>query len=162
MIRDTSATDRRIEVAPSRKRYVVIGAVCAIVLAALVWVVPTVGRLISAGASVSSATLRIAEVKRGTLTRDISAQGKIVAAQSPTLYTTAAGTITLLTHAGDKVEKDQVLAEVDSPELKNKLEQEEATLSSLDLNILSKSGWTLSLPITLSMTSFFPEFLRSR
>ena len=135
MIRDTSATDRRIEVAPSRKRYVVIGAVCAIVLAALVWVVPTVGRLISAGASVSSATLRIAEVKRGTLTRDISAQGKIVAAQSPTLYTTAAGTITLLTHAGDKVEKDQVLAEVDSPELKNKLEQEEATLSSLDVDV---------------------------
>jgi HlyD family secretion protein len=137
MIRDTSATDRRIETttAASRKRYVVIGAACAIVLAALIWVVPTVARLISAGASVSSASLRIAQVKRGTLTRDISAQGKIVAAQSPTLYATAAGTITLLTHAGDKVAKDQVLAEVDSPELKNKLEQEEATLSSLDVDV---------------------------
>ena len=135
MIRDTSAQDRRIDAAPSRKRHVVIGAVCAVVLAALIWVVPTVGRLISAGASVSSTSLRIAQVKRGTLTRDISAQGKIVAAQSPTLYATAAGTITLLTHAGDKVQKDQVLAEVDSPELKNKLEQEQATLSSVEVDV---------------------------
>lgn len=137
MIRDTSAQDRRIEVAATRnvKRLVLIGAACAIVLVALVWVVPTVARLISSGVSVSGASLRIAQVKRGTLTRDISAQGKIVAAQSPTLYATAPGTITLLTHAGDKVEKDQVLAEVDSPELKNKLEQEQATLSSLDVDV---------------------------
>ncbi|HEY8011464.1 MAG TPA: efflux RND transporter periplasmic adaptor subunit [Rudaea sp.] len=135
MIRDTSAQDRRIDAAPSRKRHVVIGAVGAAVLAALIWVVPTVGRLISAGASVSSTSLRIAQVKRGTLTRDISAQGKIVAAQSPTLYATAAGTITLLTHAGDKVQKDEVLAEVDSPELKNKLEQEQATLSSVEVDV---------------------------
>ena len=139
MIRDTSAQDRRIDVAPSRKRHVVIGAVCAIVFAALIWVVPTVGRLISAGNSVSSTSLRIAQVKRGTLTRDISAQGKIVAAQSPTLYATAAGTVTLLTHAGDKVQKDQVLAEVDSPELKNKLEQEQATLSSVEVDV-ERSG----------------------
>ncbi len=112
-----------------------IGAAGALVLAALIWVVPTVGRLISAGVSVSSAGLRIAQVKRGTLTRDISAQGKVVAAQSPTLYATAAGTVTLLTHAGDKVTKDQVLAEVDSPELKNKLEQEQATFVSLDVDV---------------------------
>jgi len=136
MIRDTSAQDRRIAAAPpSRKRYVVIGAVVAVVLAALIWVVPTVAKLLSAGTSVSSASVRIAEVKRGTLTRDISAQGKIVAAQSPTLYATAPGTITLLTHAGDKVTKDQVLAEVDSPELKNKLEQEQSSLSSLDVDV---------------------------
>src|SRR5579863_2604957 len=136
MIRDTSSQDRRIAAAPpSRKRYVVIGAVVAVVLAALIWVVPTVAKLLSAGTSVSSASVRIAEVKRGTLTRDISAQGKIVAAQSPTLYATAPGTITLLTHAGDKVTKDQVLAEVDSPELKNKLEQEQSSLSSLDVDV---------------------------
>ena len=136
MIRDTSSQDRRIAAAPpSRKRYVVIGAVAAVVLAALIWVVPTVAKLLSAGTSVSSASVRIAQVKRGTLTRDISAQGKIVAAQSPTLYATAPGTITLLTHAGDKVTKDQALAEVDSPELKNKLEQEQSTLSSLDVDV---------------------------
>lgn len=136
MIRDTSAQDRRIEINTGHgKRWVWIGASAAAVLAAIIWVGPTVARLVSSGASVSASSIRIAEVKRGNLVRDISAQGKIVAAQSPTLYATAPGTVTLLTHAGDKVNKDQVLAEVDSPELKNKLEQEQATLSSLEIDV---------------------------
>jgi HlyD family secretion protein len=135
MIRDTTAQDRRIQPEHPRRRWVVIGAAGAAVLAALVWVVPTVARLLSAGSSVSAASVRIAEIKRGTLTRDISAQGKIVAAVSPTLYTNAPGTVTFTAHAGDKVEKDQVLAEVDSPELKNKLEQEQATFDSLQIDV---------------------------
>ena len=137
MIRDTSAQDRRIEIAQPRvnKRWVIIGATSAAVLVALVWLVPSVARLMSAGTSVSAASLRIATIKRGTLVRDISAQGKVVAAQAPTLYATAAGTVTLLTHAGDKVEKDQVLAEVDSPDLANKLQQEQATLASLEVDV---------------------------
>ena len=135
MIRDTTAQDRRIEAAHPRRRWVVIGSVGAAVLAALIWVVPTVARLISAGSSVSAASLHIAEVKRGTLTRDISAQGKVVAAVSPTLYTNAAGTVTFAVQAGDKVEKDQVLAEVDSPELKNKLAQEQSTFDSLSIEV---------------------------
>ena len=137
MIRDTSAQDRRIEIAHQRvnKRWIIVGATSAAVLVALVWLVPSVARLISAGTSVSVASLRFGEIKRGTLVRDVSAQGKVVAAQAPTLYATAPGTITLLTHAGDKVEKDQILAEVDSPELNNKLQQEQATLASLDIDV---------------------------
>ena len=135
MIRDTSAQDRRIQPEHPRRRWVVIGAAAAAVLAALIWVVPTVARLISAGASVSLASVRVAEVKRGTLTRDISQQGKVVAAVSPTLYTNAAGTVTLAVHAGDKVEKDQVLAEVDSPELKSRLAQEQATYGSTQIEV---------------------------
>lgn len=137
MIRDTSGQDRRIDIAPARvnKRWIVIGATGAAVLVALVWLVPSVARLMSVGTSASAASLRIAEIKRGTLVRDISAQGKVVAAQAPTLYATAPGTVSLLTHAGDKVEKGQVLAEVDSPELANKLQQEQATLSSLDVDV---------------------------
>src|SRR5690348_1516489 len=137
MIRDTTAQDRRIEASatPARRRWVVIGASAAAVLAALIWVVPTVARLISVGTAVNAATLRIGEVKRGTLVRDVSAQGKVVAAVSPTLYTNAAGTVTFAVHAGDKVTKDQVLAEVDSPELKNKLAQEQQTLDSLSIEV---------------------------
>jgi len=135
MIRDTSAQDRRIEPEHPRRRWVVIGAAAAAVLAALIWVVPTLARLISAGAAVSTSSVRVAEVKRGTLTRDISAQGKVVAAVSPTLYTLAAGTVTFAVHAGDRVTKDQVLAEVDSPELKNKLEQEQATYDSTQIEV---------------------------
>jgi len=136
MIRDTSAQDRRIEIAHSpRKRWIVIGAAAAAVIVALVWVVPTVARLMSAGSSVSLSSVRVAPVKRGTLTRDISAQGKVVASVSPTLYTTTAGIVTLDVHAGDKVDKDQVLAEVYSPELNNKLEQEQATFASLQIEV---------------------------
>jgi len=136
MIRDTSAQDRRIETTHSpRKRWIVIGAAAAAVLVALIWVVPTVARLISAGSAVSSSSVRIAAVKRGTLTRDISAQGKVVAAVSPTLYANSAGTVTLTVHAGDKVEKDQVLAEVYSPELDSKLAQEKSTFDSLNIEV---------------------------
>ena len=135
MIRDTSATDRRIEAPPSHKRWIIIGAVGAVVLAALIWVVPTVARLVSAGSAVSASSVRIGVVKRGTLTRDISAQGKVVASVSPTLYATAAGIVTLDVHAGDKVEKEQVLAELYSPELNNKLEQEQATFNSLSIEV---------------------------
>jgi len=135
MIRDTTAQDRRIQPEHPRRRWIVIGTAGAVVLAALIWVVPTVARLLSAGVSINAASVRIAEIKRGTLTRDISAQGKIVAAVSPTLYTNAPGTVTFTAHAGDRVEKDQVLAEVDSPELKNKLEQEQATFDSLQIDV---------------------------
>ena len=135
MIRDTSAQDRRIEPARSHKRWIVIGAVGAIVLVALIWVVPTVARLVSAGGAVNANSVRIGTVKRGTLTRDISAQGKVVASVSPTLYSNTAGIVTLLVHAGDKVDKEQVLAEVYSPELNNKLEQEQATFNSLTIEV---------------------------
>jgi HlyD family secretion protein len=43
--------------------------------------------------------------------------------------------VTLDVHAGDKVEKDQVLADVYSPELNNKLEQEQATFNSLGIEV---------------------------
>jgi HlyD family secretion protein len=135
MIRDTSATDRRIEAIAPRRRWVLIGASAACVLAALIFVGPTVARLLSSGIAVRSDSVRIAEVKRGTLTRDVSAQGKVVAAASPTLYAPTAGTVTLAAQAGDKVQKDQVLAEVDSPELKNKLAQEQSTLDSLGIEV---------------------------
>ncbi|GAA0724698.1 efflux RND transporter periplasmic adaptor subunit [Dokdonella soli] len=135
MLRDTSAQDRQI--APQRNRskqmiWIGAGVAVAIVVALCV---PTVARLLSADSLASTARLRIAEVKRGTLTRDVSVQGKIVAAVSPTVYTRSAGTVTLDVHAGDKVKKNDVLAEIDSPELTNKLKQEQASLDSLGLDV---------------------------
>ncbi len=66
--------------------------------------------------------------------RDISADGQVVAAASPTLYANALGTVSLKVHAGDAVTKGQVLAVVDSPDLTAKLSQEQATLDSLRLD----------------------------
>ena len=135
MIRDTSAQDRRVAPEKNRKRLVAGLVAGAAVLAGLALVAPTVGRLVSADSSASTSRLRIAEVKRGDLVRDVSVQGKVVAAISPTLYARSAGTVTLDVNAGDKVAKGQVLAEIDSPELTSKLRQEQATLDSLRLDV---------------------------
>lgn len=135
MIRDTSAQDRKIAPPRNRRKYFVWGGAAAAVVLAAALLLPAAARLMSADSSASSARLRIAEVKRGTLTRDVSVQGKVVAAISPTLYARSGGTVTLDIHAGDKVKKGDVLAEIDSPELTNKLKQEQATLDSLGLEV---------------------------
>jgi HlyD family secretion protein len=135
MIRDTSAQDRKIAAPSNRKKHVVWAGIAVAVLVAGVFLLPTVARLMSADSSASSARLRIAEVKRGTLVRDVSVQGQVVAAVSPTVYTRSAGTVTLDVHAGDKVKKGDVLAEVESPELTNRLQQEQATLDSLAIEV---------------------------
>ncbi len=135
MIRDTSAQDRKIAPPRNRRKLFVWAGVGVAVLVAGVFVLPAVARLMSADSSASSARLRIAEVKRGTLTRDVSVQGRVIAAISPTVYTRSPGTVTLDVNAGDKVKKGDVLAEVDSPELTNKLKQEQATVDSLAIEV---------------------------
>jgi len=135
MIRDTSAQDR-VLAAPrtTRKKIAWAGAaVAAVAVAALL--VPAVSRLMSADSAASSARIRIAEVRRGDLVRDVSVQGRVVAAVAPTLYARTAGTVRLDVNAGDKVNKGDVLAEVDSPELTNRLQQEQSTLDSLALEV---------------------------
>ena len=72
--------------------------------------------------------MRVATVTRGDLIRDVSVQGRVVAAVSPTLYAAAPGTITLHADAGERVISGQVLATVDSPELDNRLQQARASL----------------------------------
>lgn len=136
MIRDTSAQDRVMKVEPQRgKRWLKLGLAAGAAIIALAVIVPVAARLFSSDSSASTSRLRIAEVKRGTLTRDVSVQGRIVAAVSPTLYATSPGTVTLKVNAGDKVKKDDVLAEVVSPELSNKLQQEQATRESLEIDV---------------------------
>jgi HlyD family secretion protein len=135
MIRDTSAQDRSIARKPQRgRRYLYIG-IGVLVVGLLAAIAPGIGRLLSSDASASLERLRIATVKRGTLTRDVSVQGRVVAAVSPTLYAPSAGIVDLVAHAGDQVKKDAVLAVVDSPELTNKLKQEQATLDSLNIAV---------------------------
>ena len=134
MIRDTSAQDRTMTrpVAPAR-RYWKYAAIGGAVLLLGAWLLPGMVRMLGSGASFSAERLRFAEVRRGNLTRDLSAQGRVVAAVSPTLYAPNGGIVTLMIQAGDKVEKNQVLAEVVSPELANRLQQEQATLQNTEL-----------------------------
>ncbi len=136
MIRDTSATDRQVARAPQgARRWLKLGVVAVVLIALLVVLVPVTARLFSSDSSASTSRLRIAEVTRGTLTRDVSVQGRVVAAVSPTLYAPSAGTVTLKVNAGDKVARDDVIAEVVSPELSNRLQQEQATRESLEIDV---------------------------
>jgi len=101
-----------------------VGAAVLFLLLAMIWIaIPIVQRWASASVSVPLERLRIATVERGDLVRDVSVQGRVVAAISPTLYASAAGTITFQIDAGASVEKGQILAVVKSPELATQLRQ---------------------------------------
>ena len=136
MIRDTSAQDRVIA-APRRSlsRQLLVWGVPVLAVILLITALPTLGRWAGAERSISGERLRIATVQRGTLVRDVSVQGRIVAAVSPTLYAPAAGTVSLLVAAGDSVQKDAPLARIDSPELSNQLEQARASLQQLEVEV---------------------------
>ena len=86
---------------------------------------------LSADSAVSAARLSLATVNIAPLTRDVAGEGRVVAAQSPTLYAPGAGTATLAVQAGDPVKRGQVLARVDSPELTNRLAQERSNVDAL-------------------------------
>ena len=127
-IADTSAQDVYLAPKSSRNRNF-IGGSALLLLLVVVWItLPVVKRWANTSVSVPLDRLRIATVMRGDLVRDVSVQGRVIAAIRPTLYASAAGSITLLVEAGSAVEKDQVLADVDSPELANRLKQAQSSL----------------------------------
>jgi HlyD family secretion protein len=136
MIRDTSAQDRLVEAKPNRKRRLLFigGGVALLVVLAIA--MPGILRLFSADASVSASRLAFATVERGLFVRDIAAEGKVVAANSPTLYATYGGAAVLKVRAGDAVKKGQVLAVIDSPELRNKLAQEQSKADAMKVDYL--------------------------
>ncbi|MGN6152653.1 MAG: efflux RND transporter periplasmic adaptor subunit [Lysobacteraceae bacterium] len=129
-IRDTAAQDRVLSATGQtrRRRRTILLVVAAIAIATTAVVVAWRG----GSRSVDAERVRIAEVRRGDLVRDLSAEGRVISANSPTLYAISGGTVTLRVVAGDAVKKDQVLAEIDSPELRSRLAQEEATLAGLE------------------------------
>jgi len=134
-IADTSAQDVKLAPKGNRTRNL-IGGGSILALLVVLWVaVPALNRWSSTSASIPYDRLRIAEVIRADLVRDVSVQGRVVAAVSPTLYAPAAGTLSLRVEAGASVEVDQVLAVVDSPELENELKQAQASLEENEMEL---------------------------
>jgi HlyD family secretion protein len=127
-ISDTSAQDVRIEPAAPHRRRILVGAAAVVTIASLVFLAPWAERWANATISVPYDRIRTATVTRGDLVRDVSVQGRVVAAVSPTLYATNSGTITLNVVAGEQVVAGQVLATVDSPDLASALQQAESAL----------------------------------
>lgn len=132
MIRDTSAQDQTFSspgTAAPWKRWLWPGVAALLVLLAIGFAARA---WLGASRSFDSARVRIAEVKKGDLVRDLAADGKVIAANSPVLYAISAGTVDLKVVAGDVVKKGQELAVIDSPELRSKLAQERTTLAGLE------------------------------
>jgi len=114
----------------TRPRIIAAAIVLAVLLAVAI-AFPTIRRWSRADRSVDASTLTIGTVVRGDLVRDVSVQGRVVAALHPTLTSPAQGIIALRTKAGTVVRKGDVLAAIDSPELRSTLQQARSQLLSL-------------------------------
>jgi HlyD family secretion protein len=135
MIRDTSGQDRPLAkpvITRPWRRWV---PRVTVALAVVVGVGYVARGWLGAERSVDRARIRIAAVERGTLVRDVVADGRVVAANSPTLYAVAAGTVEFHVRPGDKAVRGQSLATIASPELQSRLTQEQATLAGLDAGV---------------------------
>lgn len=136
MLKDTSGQDVQIvNTGRNKSRMIKVAVVVSIIVAIALYVGPKFNSMFSSDMAISKERLRFATVERGDLQRDIGVQGRIVAANSPTLYATSPGIVSLFVKAGDTVKQGQKLAEVDSPQLKNQYEQELATLEQLRLAV---------------------------
>lgn len=135
MIRDTSGQDRPLSkpaIGRPWRRWLSGAAIAIAVIAGIGYVVRG---WLGAERAVDRARIRIATVERGTLVRDVVADGRVVAANSPTLYAIAAGTVDFQVRAGDKVARGQLLATLASPELQSRLTQEQATMAGLEASV---------------------------
>ena len=131
-IADTSGQDVRVEKPPATKKKVLIISLAIAALAIVFWMfAPAASKWSQAERSIARDRVRIDTVKIDDLIRDISVQGKVVAAVSPKLYAPADGFISFDVEAGTQVVKGQQLASLESPELTNLLKQEKSKYDGL-------------------------------
>jgi len=134
-IADTSGQDVAIEPKGRGRRVLLMSVGGFVLLALAAWAVPAYQRWSSATVTVPLDRLRLATATVDDLVRDVSAQGRVVAAVAPSVFAPAEGIITLAVEAGSDVQAGQVLATLESPELQNRLQQEQATLDRLRVEL---------------------------
>ena len=123
--------DRPIAAGRTPRATALIAVSIAAVLILGVVLFPSVRRWFRAERAVDATALRFAVVTRGDLQRDISVQGRVVAALRPTLFSPGQGIVSLRTRAGAQVRKGDILATIDSKELQSAYEQARAQLLSI-------------------------------
>ncbi|MFT4747079.1 MAG: HlyD family secretion protein [Congregibacter sp.] len=135
-MRSTSGQDRVIEKNALPYRKTILGVASILFIAvAMFYAWPNLTRLLSADQTISQSQLRFAKVQLGDLQRDVSVQGKVIAANSPTLFAPSSGIVSLQIKAGNKVKEGQLLASIYSPELTNMLSQEESSYDQVAIEV---------------------------
>ncbi len=134
-IADTSGQDTVVIKKTNNKAKWIILVLITLLIFAYFSLASTVSNWRNSDVSISSQRVRLAQVTQGDFVRDLSVQGRVVAAVSPKLYSPAQGTISFNVDAGDSVVKGQVLATIESPELTNQLKQEQSALQRLQMEL---------------------------
>lgn len=132
--RDTSEQDRALAPRSRRWPWLLAGGL-ALAAALALGLGRQLKQRLSTDSAVSAARLGLATVDIGPLTRDVAGEGRVVAAQSPTLYAAGGGTVALTVQAGDPVKRGQVMARIESPELANRLAQERSNVDALKADL---------------------------
>lgn len=131
MIKGTSATDVIVTKRFNTTKVKFMVLLAAIFTAGLTYAIPHYLQVASADLVVSEDSLRLSTVRRGELLREVISQGRIVAANSPTLFSPEQGFVNLKVKAGDRVKKDQLLAQTISPLLNELHAREESNLARI-------------------------------
>ncbi|MDU0353537.1 HlyD family efflux transporter periplasmic adaptor subunit [Paraglaciecola aquimarina] len=131
MINSTDGQDQVISKTASRKPWGSIAFVAVVLVAAVWFIWPTLQQWAGGVPNVEAQSITRSEVFRGTLVRDVAVNGKLVAANAPTLYSSESGQVTLLAKPGDIVEEGAIVATISSPELQSLIKQATAKLESL-------------------------------
>lgn len=131
MISSTDGQDEIINKVTQKKPWVKL-FISVFILIILIWLIlPVLRQWFGGIPSIDPTSITRAQVFKGTLIRDIAVNGKLVAANAPTLYSSEAGQVTLLKKPGDIVKKGDIVATVLSPELQSIIKQAKAKLESL-------------------------------
>uniref|UniRef100_A0A486XJM6 ABC transporter permease n=1 Tax=Rheinheimera sp. BAL341 TaxID=1708203 RepID=A0A486XJM6_9GAMM len=113
----------------SLRRYLPLAAVAGMGVVLALAFFQSVGQ--SANLVLARNQLQFATVQRGDLVRDIAVQGRIVAANAPTLYSQETGQVQLFKQPGEAVSVGDLLATISSPTLQNDLQQQQAVLAGM-------------------------------
>lgn len=134
MINSTDGQDEVITKVASKKPWGKLIIIATFAAAAIWLLLPIISQWTGGIPSIESQTIIRSNVFNGTLIRDVAVNGKLVAANAPTLYSSESGQVTLLAKPGDIVKQGVIVATVLSPELQSLIKQASAKLESLKID----------------------------
>lgn len=129
MIENTSSMDRTVLAHRNMRTPAIVALI--VVAAVMALFAPLARRWWRADRAVDATTIRTAIVSRGDLQRDLSVQARVIAALHPTLYSPAQGIVSIAIKPGTQVRKGEVLATIESTELRSALAQAQSLLTSM-------------------------------